>query len=125
MRPSAASLRRWCRAGPQGSGRSLMVALEGRARVLTGDEARAVNHRLRAKYLVDDAIDAVDRAWDQIDDVAIEITPARRRSWVGAALHERVEQFSASLERWVAGGDERHEAGAVLGAGALEGRRDA
>ena len=70
------------------SGRSLMVALEGRARVLTGDEARAVNHRIRAKYLVDDAVGAVDRAWDQIDDVAIEITPARRRSWVGAALHE-------------------------------------
>ena len=31
---------------------------------------------------------AVDRAWDQIDDVAIQITAARRRSWAGAALHE-------------------------------------
>jgi hypothetical protein len=76
----------------EGSGRSLMVSLEGTARVLEGDEARAVNHRIRQKYLVDDAVDTVDRAWDQIDDVAIEITPVRRRTWVGDALHVATER---------------------------------
>ena len=54
----------------------------------TGDEARGVHHRIRAKYLVDAAVGPVDWAWDQIDDVAIEITPGRPRSWAGAALHE-------------------------------------
>lgn len=76
----------------RGSGRSVMVSLEGRARVLTGEPARAVNHRIRAKYLVAEAVGAVDRAWDQIDDVAIEVTPVRRRSWAGEELHVATER---------------------------------
>ena len=69
-----------------GTGRGIMVAIEGRGRVLTGDEARAANHRIRAKYVTAEALPDLHRAWDEMDDVAIEIVPARWRSWTGEAL---------------------------------------
>jgi nitroimidazol reductase NimA-like FMN-containing flavoprotein (pyridoxamine 5'-phosphate oxidase superfamily) len=67
--------------GTASTGRNLMVEAEG--------SARLINHRLRAKYIVDEAIDAVDLAWGRFDDVAIELVPARWRSWTGTALAER------------------------------------
>jgi nitroimidazol reductase NimA-like FMN-containing flavoprotein (pyridoxamine 5'-phosphate oxidase superfamily) len=73
--------------GTAGSGRSLMVAAEGTPRVLRGEEARAVNHRLRAKYLKPEALPGINAAWDALDDVAVELTPTRWRSWTGTALH--------------------------------------
>jgi len=78
--------------GVAASGRHLMVAAEGAARVLSGAEAHAVNHRLRAKYIRPEALDAIDRAWGRLDDVAIEITPSRWRSWTGGLLHEETER---------------------------------
>jgi PPOX class probable F420-dependent enzyme len=70
------------------TGRSLMVSIEGSARLIRGAEAHETNHRLRAKYIRPEFLPDVDRAWDQLDDVAIEVTPRRQRSWTGAALHE-------------------------------------
>jgi nitroimidazol reductase NimA-like FMN-containing flavoprotein (pyridoxamine 5'-phosphate oxidase superfamily) len=78
--------------GVAATGRHLMVSAEGPARVLSGDEAHAVNHRLRAKYIKPEALDAVDRAWGKLDDVAIEISPARWRSWTGGLLHEETQR---------------------------------
>lgn len=78
--------------GTAGSGRHLMVAAEGRARVLDGGAAADVNRRLRAKYIRPEALDAVDRAWGRFDDVAIEIVPARWRSWTGGLLHAETER---------------------------------
>jgi len=69
-----------------------MVAAEGTARVLEGAEAQTINHRLRGKYVKDDALDAIDRAWGPVDDVAIEITPVRWRSFTDDLLHEATEK---------------------------------
>ena len=77
--------------GTASTGRSLMVALEGAAEVVTGAEAHAVQHRIRAKYVTGDALPALDRAWDEMDDVAIAIVPRRRRSWTGTALAAQTE----------------------------------
>lgn len=78
--------------GPASTGRSLMVAAEGSARIIAGAEAHAINHRLRAKYIRPGALDAIDRAWDRFDDVAIEITPRRWRSWTGDLLHAETQK---------------------------------
>lgn len=72
--------------GTAGSGRGLMVALEGTSEVLIGADARGVQHRIRAKYVRSEALPALGRAWDEMDDVAIAITPTRRRSWTGGTL---------------------------------------
>jgi hypothetical protein len=55
-------------------------------------EAQALNHRLRLKYINDDAIEAIDRAWGRLDDVAVEIVPIRWRSWTGDLLHAETEK---------------------------------
>ena len=78
--------------GTAASGRHLMVAAEGVARLLHGSEAGEVNRRLRARYIRPEALDAVDRAWSRFDDVAIEIVPARWRSWTGGLLHAETER---------------------------------
>ena len=80
--------------GTASTGRSLMVECEGTARIIPVPEAHAINHRLRAKYLVEDAIDAVDRAWGQFDDVTIEVTPQRWRSWTGSELAKATEELT-------------------------------
>jgi hypothetical protein len=74
--------------GRAATGRGLMVAAEGEARVLTGDEARRSNHRLRAKYIKPSALADIDRSWNRLDDIAVELTPHRWRSWTGSVLHE-------------------------------------
>jgi nitroimidazol reductase NimA-like FMN-containing flavoprotein (pyridoxamine 5'-phosphate oxidase superfamily) len=78
--------------GLAATGRHLMVAAEGPARVLEGDEAQAVNHRLRAKYIKPEALPAIDRAWGRLDDVSIEVTPVRWRSWTGGLLHAETQR---------------------------------
>jgi hypothetical protein len=77
--------------GTAATGRHLMVAAEGTARILSGVAAQQANHRLRSKYIRPDALDAIDRAWSRFDDVAIEITPVRWRSWTGGLLHAETQ----------------------------------
>ncbi|HEX5014902.1 MAG TPA: pyridoxamine 5'-phosphate oxidase family protein [Candidatus Limnocylindrales bacterium] len=69
--------------GQASSGRSLMVSCEGSARIISLPEAQEANHRLRAKYLVEDAVAAIDAAWGAFDDVSIEVVPERWHSWTG------------------------------------------
>jgi hypothetical protein len=78
--------------GRAASGRNLMVSIEGAARLIGGAEANDINHRLRAKYIKPDALPAVDNVWGRLDDVAVEITPSRRRSWTGAVLHAETQK---------------------------------
>ena len=78
--------------GTASSGRAVMVPGEGEAHVIDGPEAIAINHRIRKKYVTDEAIAGIDRAWAKLDDVAIEITPKRWRSWTGAVLREQTER---------------------------------
>lgn len=77
--------------GTAATGRSLMVEAEGTARLIASAEAHVANHRIRAKYVVADAVDGLDRVWGGFDDVAIEVTPSRWRSWTGTALAETTE----------------------------------
>lgn len=78
--------------GSASTGRGLMVAAEGSARVFDGPAAEAINHRLRSKYVKDDALDAINRAWGPVDDLAIEITPVRWRSFTDDLLNEVTEE---------------------------------
>ena len=89
--------------GTASTGRSLMVALEGDAEVLTGVEAHAIQHRIRAKYVTGDALPSLDRAWDEMDDIAIAIVPRRRRSWTGSALAAQTEAATGRSyeEAWI------------------------
>lgn len=74
------------------SGRSIMVSAEGAARLIRGDDAHEINHRLRAKYLKADALPGINRAWNRLDDVAVEITPITWRSWCGDVLHQETQK---------------------------------
>ena len=74
--------------GRAATGRALMVAAEGRARVVGGSEAQEVNRRLRAKYLRPEVLDAIGSVWGGLDDVAIEITPDRWRSWSASPFRD-------------------------------------
>ena len=78
--------------GSASTGRNLMVAAEGTARVIEGSDAQAINHRLRGKYMKDDALDAIDRVWGPVDDIAIEVTPVRWRSFTDDLLIEATEK---------------------------------
>jgi hypothetical protein len=73
------------------SGHSLMVSMEGVARIIRGGKAHEMNRLLRAKYLRPERLPDVDRAWSGLDDTAVEITPLRRRSWTSAVLREGTE----------------------------------
>ena len=77
--------------GVAASGRSVMVEAEGTARIRERPEADALNHRIRDKYVVPDAVSALDEAWSQFDDVTIELRPARWRSWTGSVLASTTE----------------------------------
>lgn len=74
------------------TGRSLMVSAEGEARVIAGTGAQEINHRIRAKYVKADALEGIDRAYGRFDDVAIEITPTRWRSWTNTLLRAEAEK---------------------------------
>lgn len=78
--------------GRASTGRSLMVAAEGMARVISGPEAGEINHRIRAKYVKPDALEGIDRAYGRFDDVAIEITPSRWRSWANSLLRAEAQK---------------------------------
>jgi general stress protein 26 len=64
------------------------VRAEGRARLLSGEEAEAVNRRLRAKYGTDEAQDTF---FSSIDDCAVEITVNRWRTWGNAVLRAGIQ----------------------------------
>ncbi len=67
--------------GTASTGTTLMVAGSGTARLITGDEGETINRRLRSKYITDEAIDKVNEVWGAFDDVCVEVTPDRFRSW--------------------------------------------
>jgi len=69
------------------------VRAEGKGRVLRGEEAEAVNARLRAKYGTDDAQDTF---FSSIDDCAVEITVDRWRTWGNAALRAGIQAVRES-----------------------------
>ena len=89
-------------------GQGFMAMAEGTGRVIDGNEAHAINRRLRKKYLTAPAADTVGEAWGTVDDVAIEITPIKWRSWTNEPLRELGQQAAGDLppsDWWVAPAD--------------------
>jgi Pyridoxamine 5'-phosphate oxidase len=77
--------------GTAATGRSLMVEAEGSGRLIELPDAHDTNHRIRAKYVVDDAVESLDATWGRFDDVTIEVDPGRWRSWTGSVLAATTE----------------------------------
>lgn len=75
----------------ESTGRRLMVAAEGTARLIGPPDSAGLADRVRTKYLVPEVADDVNRIWNRFDDVAIEITPTRWRSWTNSMLKEEIE----------------------------------
>lgn len=73
------------------AGRTLMVEAEGTARIVESPESVGLNRRVLAKYVVDDALDDLNATWSRIDDVTIELTPTRWRSWTNRLLRAEAE----------------------------------
>lgn len=69
------------------------VRAEGTGRILRGDEAEAVNARIRAKYGTDAAQNAF---FSSIDDCAVEISVDRWRTWGNAALRAGIQAVRES-----------------------------
>jgi hypothetical protein len=77
--------------GTAAGGRSLMVEAEGTARLIGLPDAHEVNHRIREKYVLPTDVADLDQVWGRFDDVSIELTPDRWRSWTGSVLASTTE----------------------------------
>lgn len=67
--------------GQATTGRNLMVSGSGNARIISGAKGEQINRRLRAKYVSADALETVNEVWGSFDDVCVEVTASRWRSW--------------------------------------------
>lgn len=79
-----------------------MAMAEGTGRIIEGDEANEINGRLRSKYLTPKARDGLGSAWGSVDDVAVEITPHKWRSWSSEALTKMSQEAAGNLppDQW-------------------------
>jgi nitroimidazol reductase NimA-like FMN-containing flavoprotein (pyridoxamine 5'-phosphate oxidase superfamily) len=77
--------------GRASSGRPLMVEAEGAARIIHAPDAIALNRRVLDKYVVPDAVDDLTAVWSRFDDISIELTPTRWRSWTNTLLRAEAE----------------------------------
>ena len=79
------------------SGDGFMAMAEGIGRVVTGEEAQDINERLRRHHLEDAAADTVGAAWKEFDDVSIEITPTKWRSWSSQVFYQASADAAGDL----------------------------
>ncbi|REK25431.1 MAG: hypothetical protein DWQ40_00685 [Actinobacteria bacterium] len=79
-----------------------MAMAEGTARIIEGEEAEKINRMVREKNLTDEAVGTVGEAWGEFDDVAVEITPHKWRSWSSAKLVEASKEAAGDLppDQW-------------------------
>jgi nitroimidazol reductase NimA-like FMN-containing flavoprotein (pyridoxamine 5'-phosphate oxidase superfamily) len=79
-----------------------MVMVEGTARILEGDEATEINRKVRRQHLTPQAAETVGEAWGLVDDVAVEITPQKWRSWSSHKLGELAKSAAGDLppDQW-------------------------
>jgi hypothetical protein len=78
-------------------GKGFMAMAEGIGRIIDGREAHAINRRLREKYLTESAVETVGAAWGTVDDVAVETTPTKWRSWSNEVLSEMGKASAGDL----------------------------
>jgi hypothetical protein len=72
--------------------RHAWASAEGRADFLRGADAKAVNGRVRARYVTAAGEETYGKLIEAFDDVTIVVTPTRWRSWTPGALERLAEQ---------------------------------
>jgi PPOX class probable F420-dependent enzyme len=79
-------------------GRERWVSGSGPVEILRGDEAQAINERIRRRYLAPPAYDGpIEAMLEESDDVALRLVPTTWRSWA-AELGESPEQWFLAPE---------------------------
>lgn len=79
------------------------ASAEGTASLLTGPDSRAMNERVRARYLTAAGEQTYGRLIDAFDDVTIVVRPRRWRSWTPGALDRLAAEHGidqSSLAGW-------------------------
>lgn len=77
-------------------GTDMDVIAMGAGRVIHGEDAMAINRRIRAKYVTEEGQGPVGRFFEQVDDVAVELTPSSIATWTNAKLRESLH----SIPEW-------------------------
>lgn len=72
------------------------ASAEGEAALLGGAEAKALNERVRARYLTVAGEASYGQLVDAFDDVTIVVTPRRWRSWTPGALERLASERGLS-----------------------------
>ena len=72
-------------------GSDCWVSAAGAAEIVSGDEAAALNARIRTRYLTPEAIEdpRIGPVFAAADDVTIRLTPVEWRSWSAQDVDER------------------------------------
>jgi PPOX class probable F420-dependent enzyme len=79
-------------------GQERWVSASGSVAVLRGDEAQAINARIRRRYLTPEALGGpIDATLAASDDVTVRLTPTGWRSWA-AEIGETPERWFSSAE---------------------------
>jgi PPOX class probable F420-dependent enzyme len=79
-------------------GRERWISASGSVETLRGDEAKAINVRIRRRYLSPAAYDGpIEATLEDSDDVALKLTPATWRSWA-AELGESPDRWFLAAE---------------------------
>jgi PPOX class probable F420-dependent enzyme len=85
-------------------GRERWVAASGQVEILTGDEAKEINARIRRRYLTPDALEdeRIEPVFATADDVTLRLEPAEWRSWDSKDLDAQYFGgiLGAEPERW-------------------------
>jgi PPOX class probable F420-dependent enzyme len=80
-------------------GRERWVSSSGPVEILRGDEAEAINARIRRRYLTPEAFGGpIEAALAVSDDVTLRLTPTGWRSWA-APIGESPEQWFLPVKR--------------------------
>jgi PPOX class probable F420-dependent enzyme len=75
------------------------VSASGKAEVVRGDPAAAINARIRARYLTEAGEEAYGPALVAADDVAIALTPESWKSWQPRLLAQTAAARGLPIER--------------------------
>ena len=74
-------------------GTDMDVILMGHGRLIRDQEALETNRRIRAKYVTEEALGPVGSFFDQVDDVAVELTPLSVATWTNTKLRESLSSI--------------------------------